>query len=157
MMERQIEISAFRRRSRPQIYTDETQIVYRRTRICPRNTRKPWSNRTTDLKLAPFPIDSCAPAHLDLSVCPSMSLASQRLPFARRYPSRLYLLCRCSQQLRSWMTPIEFLSARTCPHVLRCASIVSLGRRPRTGSQKGASAESAIHVPNLESKGPRSD
>ena len=42
MMERRIEISltAFRRRSRPQIYTGETQIVYRRTRICPRNTPK---------------------------------------------------------------------------------------------------------------------
>jgi len=33
----------------------------------------------TDLKLAPFPIDSCAPAHFDLSVCPSMSLAAPRL------------------------------------------------------------------------------
>jgi len=40
MMKRRIEISAFRRRSRPQIYTDETQIVYRRTRICPRNAQK---------------------------------------------------------------------------------------------------------------------
>src|SRR5438034_11759890 len=31
------------------------------------------------LKLAHCPTDSCAPAHFDLSVCPSMSLASPRL------------------------------------------------------------------------------
>ena len=51
-------------------------------------------------------IDSCAPAHFDLSVFPSMSLASPRLrSFASqltcRYPSRLCLLCRFPQKLHS--------------------------------------------------------
>jgi hypothetical protein len=52
-------------------------------------------------------IDSCAPAHIDLPVFPSMSLASPRLhSFAshltRRYPSRLCLLCRFPQKLHSF-------------------------------------------------------
>ena len=102
MMERWIQISptAFRRRSRPQIYTDETRI--RRTRICPRNTQpshttagrhgrtrklnpsssciffvsfrvfrgQPCSNRRTDLKLAPFPSRSPLP----FAALPSISL-----------------------------------------------------------------------------------
>jgi hypothetical protein len=33
----------------------------------------------TELKFAPFPIDSCDPVEFDLSVCPSMSRAGRRL------------------------------------------------------------------------------
>jgi hypothetical protein len=40
-----------------------------------------------ELKLGHFPFDSCAPAHFDLSVCPSMSLASPRLHSLVAYPS----------------------------------------------------------------------
>src|SRR5206468_5088776 len=46
---------------------------------------------TADLKLAPFPTDSCAPAHLKLV----------RFPARSPLPSRLYLLCRFSQKLHS--------------------------------------------------------
>src|SRR5262249_32538984 len=51
-------------------------------------------------------IDSCAPAHIDLSVFPSMSLASPQLRsfvshLTRRYPWRLCLLCRFPQNLHS--------------------------------------------------------
>ena len=43
------------------------------------------------LKLARCPrFDSCAPAHIDLSVCPSMSLAPPRL-HSRCYPAQLCL------------------------------------------------------------------
>ena len=85
-MERRIEISltAFRRRSRPQIYTDETQIVYRRTRIClgqtePRITRisrmtnkmlhyQIWFARTRPRRRTPKAMlqafDLCSPCRL---------------------------------------------------------------------------------------------
>jgi len=38
---------------------------------------------TADLKLAPFPIDSCAPAHCDLSVWPIYVARIPAAPFAR--------------------------------------------------------------------------
>jgi hypothetical protein len=44
------------------------------------------ANKTAVLKLIRCPrFDSCAPAHIDLSVCPSMSLAPTRL-HSRSYP-----------------------------------------------------------------------
>jgi hypothetical protein len=43
------------------------------------------------LKLGRFPFDSCAPAHFDLSVCPSMSLASPRLRSLVAYPRDFYV------------------------------------------------------------------
>jgi len=43
-------------------------------------------NLVPTLKLCRYPTDSCAPAHFDLSVCPSMSLASPAAPFHRRDP-----------------------------------------------------------------------
>jgi hypothetical protein len=49
--------------------------------------RKPDSGmRKADLKLVRFPIDSCAPAHFDLSVFPSMSRAARRLHSLVAYP-----------------------------------------------------------------------
>ena len=46
------------------------------------------------LKLVRYPrFDSCAPAHCDLSVCPSMSLASPRL-HSRSYPRHLPSMSR---------------------------------------------------------------
>jgi hypothetical protein len=54
------------------------------------------------LKLVRCPhFDSCAPAHFDLSVCPSMSLASPAAPFSL-LSSSLSLITRtawCSRQL----------------------------------------------------------
>src|SRR2546421_8483047 len=45
----------------------------------------------TILKLVRCPrFDSCAPAHFDLSVCPSMLLASPRL-HSRSYPRHFYV------------------------------------------------------------------
>ena len=53
------------------------------------------------LKLRRCPrFDSCAPGHFDLSVCPSMLLASPRL-HSRSCPRPLCLLCRLSHSLHS--------------------------------------------------------
>ena len=53
-----------------------------------------------DLKLIRCPrFDSCAPAHFDLSVCPSMSLASPRL-HSRSYLRRFTLITRTAPCLR---------------------------------------------------------
>jgi hypothetical protein len=46
-------------------------------------------------------IDLCAPAHFDLSVFPSMSLAARAHSLL---PSQLYLLCRSSRSLHSPQT-----------------------------------------------------
>jgi hypothetical protein len=73
-----------------------------------------WKQATTDLKLAPFPIDSCAPAHCDLSVWPIYVARIPAAPFARRYPSRLYLLSRFSHQLDSRIWIGQNASTASC-------------------------------------------
>ena len=117
MIERRIEMSltAFRSRSRPQIYTDETQIVYRRTRICPRNTqpshttagrhgRRGKLNPSSSyffrvvsyVSWAAFlsliaPTTEALIADLKLALSPTRSLLT----------SQFYLLCRFSEKLHS--------------------------------------------------------
>jgi hypothetical protein len=59
------------------------------------------------LKLAPFPIDSCAPAHFDLSVCPSMSLAAPRLHSLAATLCGFTFYLACSHQLDSQMARIR--------------------------------------------------
>src|SRR5206468_8654829 len=55
---------------------------------------------TADLKLAPFPTDSCAPAHLKLV----------RFPARSPLPSRFCLLCRFSQTLHSTFSVFPSIS-----------------------------------------------
>jgi hypothetical protein len=94
------------------------------------------------LKLVCFPrFDSCAPAYIDLSVCPSMSLAprssivSRQLPLRSPATSRLYRPCRSSHSLHSRSYPRRFTLITRTSHCSRqlpsCVAVYPRDSRSR--------------------------
>jgi hypothetical protein len=83
-----------------QVVTSVRRLFFAPALMCfyllKRNSRLKPATAARDIFL-----DSCRPSVLVIHLLTTADLKLSRSRLARRYPSRLYLLCRCSQQLRS--------------------------------------------------------